>query len=536
MAFGSTFSNLHFTNLHYEMTGYTQFSEIISNGDDSRFNAIWEELSLPGRGKREEPEVKRTRFAPSPKPTRKKASPKLPATRKKPRRQRPRPNISDITINDEQSVASSISISSVSTFLSDDSIYTSPYERSRSDNICVNPLSIPACVSEKVPSCVNEEAILQKVSDDVVKVTVKGESVKKSAEVEDNFSPSLFSESTNIVDEVAKPKTAEHEKTNTTDKPTVSSEPDSKPSSFKLCLFNREPFYGISELVTCTSRYFTSSPLDPDGDCSARSSICTKKQILNADEKVEKETPRSVCGFASDVRAIRCGDRSLLDMVAIPKPQTPEASENQAKQQDEDAGDEENITEGLGLVLPPVALKRTSRTSNNTKSAATNLETVEESKIEIDSSYESVKVFDSSNRDVYIKYRIGGYHSEYDETLTSDSQISFSSFFSRQSLEKKPVFKKLLKTKLFASKDKKTKTNTKKKNRIAKLRKSILDSPGSATIETAETSQSIISFAGISFGEDHPTNPLKLPFLRRRRQQEPPKAQARIIIETRSSF
>ena len=410
------------------MTGYTQFSEIISNGDDGQFNKIWEELSLPSRGKRGEPEVKRTRFAPSPKrsPARKetKPSPKRPATRKKLRRQRPRPNISDITIDDEASVASSISRSSVSTFLSDDSIYTSPYERSRSDNICVNPLAIPACVSEKVPSCVNEKAILQKVSDDVVKVTVKGESVKKSAEVEDIFSPSLFSESTNIVDEVPKPKTAKHEKTTNSDKPTVSLEPASKPSTYKLCLFNPEPFYGISELMTCTSRYFTSSPLDPDGDCSVRSSICTKKQILDADEKIDKETPRSVCGFASDVRAIRCGERSLLDTEATPKPQTPDASENQAKQQQEDAGDEENITEGLGLVLPPVALKRSSRTSNNTKPAATNLETVEESEIEIDSSDESVKVFDSSNRDVYIKYRIGGYNSEYDETVTSDSQIS----------------------------------------------------------------------------------------------------------------
>ncbi len=498
------------------MTGYTKLSEIISNGDDGGFNAIWESMSLPSRKNREEPEVEpmRVRFASSLKRSRK---------TKKQRRQRPRPDISDITFEDDESVASSISRSSFSTSLGGDSIYTS-FDLPKSDGMCVNPLAIPACVSEKVPTCVNEEAILQKVSDDVVKVTVKGDSAKHSADIEDNFSPSLFSDSTNIVDEVAEPKIAEDERTNSTDESTVSLEPASKPSTFKLCLFYPEPFTGVSQLITSASLYFASSPLDPDGDCSVHSTICTKKQIQNGDEKVQKESPRSVCGFTSHARTIaiencRLGDRSLLDTEAAPEPQIPEASENLAKLQEEDAVEEENITEGLGLILPPVALKRASRDSNNTRSTATMLETVDESEIEIDSSDDVVKVFDSTDRDVYIKYRIGGHQSEYDETVTSDSQTSFSSFLSRHSLEKKPFFKKLLGKKLSSSGDKKGKTNTKIKNGIAKLRKSIWDSPGSATVETAETSQSTMTFAAISFGEDHPVNPLKLPFLRRRRQE-----------------
>ena len=47
--------------------------------------------------------------------------------------------------------------------------------------------------------------------------------------------------------------------------------------------------------------------------------------------------------------------------------------------------------------------------------------------------------------------------------------------------------------------------------------KSICDSPGAATVET-ETS--MVTFAALSFGEDHPVNPRKLSYFLRPRTKE----------------
>lgn len=479
-------------------------------------------MSLSDGGNRERPEKDLmpekdpmpTKSTPSPKRSNKKGKKK----RKPRRRQRPRPNISDITLDGGESVASSISrSSSLSEFLEGESIYTSSFERPKSDGMCVNPLAIPTFVSEKVPTCVNEDAILKKVSDDVVKVTVKGDSNKNSIDINDEFSPSLFPKSTSILDEASEAKEAQHEETKTSEKPSIGLDRASKPSMFTLsifalCLSGSQPSTSVSELLTSASGYFSSSPLDPDGDCSVRSTICIKKQIMDSGENVPKEICNKVPVATSDtpIKQKVLGDQSLLDIDAALEPPNKEVSENPAKNQEEE--EEENITEGLGLILPPpVSLKRSSRNPNNIRPNI--LETVDESEIEIDASDHVVNVIDHSNsRDVYIKYRI-----ESDSQCLENKSTPMIKL--GHSLTKKLLSKNLLGDKLFSSGKKKGKGNTKKKNGIAKLRKSVLDSPGSSTAGTAETAHSIMSFAAFSFGEDHPANPLKLPFLRRRRQE-----------------
>lgn len=472
-------------------------------------------MSLPDGENREEPErdPMPKKSTPSPKRSTKKGKKK----RKPRRRQRPRPNISEITLDGGESIASSISRRrSLSELLEGESIYTSSFERPKSDGMCVNPLAIPTFVSEKVPTCVNEDAILKKVSDDVVKVTIKGDIDKNSIDIKHGFSPSLFPKSKSILDEVSEAKEAQHEETKTPEKPSIGLETASKPSMFNLsiftlCLSGFQPSTSVSELLTSASGYFSSSPLDPDGDCSVRSTICIKKQIMNAGEKVPKEICNKVPVTTSDtpIKQKALGDQSLLDIEAALEPPDKEASENPTKNQEEE---EENITEGLGLILPPpVSLKRSSRNPNNIRPKI--LETVDESEIEIDASDDVVNVIDHSNRrDVYIKYRIESDSQCFEGKSTPMVKL-------RHSLTKKLLSKNLLGEKLFSSGKKKGEGKTKKKNGIAKLRKSVLDSPGSSTARTAETANSIMSFAAFTFGEDHPANPLKLPFLRRRRQE-----------------
>jgi hypothetical protein len=315
-------------------------------------------------------------------------------------------------------------------------------------------------------------------------------------------------------------------------------------------LFNSDGITSIPELLASTASQFLSSSLNVDDEISKVSiyfvAAADEKKVELFDSEEVAETTGAIVTPSVPTLSVtreekRLDKRNLLDsllrQVTTEEPQISEASEEPAEDKSVDSMEDENVTEGLGLTLPPVSQASSPQNFEMEDLQDANLSTIievdETGKIVIDSSDGSTSTsngeshhqeVDSSHRDVYISYRIEGYQSD-DTVSLSYSQDSESSDTFQSTPQKEnsglKSFSRWGKKFFSGNKDK---NNGGAKTIRKKAAKSIYDSPGSVTVKTAamtapdETAaMTVRTYATLHFGDDHPVNPRKLTFLRRSR-------------------
>mmetsp|Transcript_12620 Transcript_12620/g.31793 ORF Transcript_12620/g.31793 Transcript_12620/m.31793 type:complete len:561 (-) Transcript_12620:1446-3128(-) len=427
----------------------------------------------------------------------------------------------------------------------------------KKDNVCVSllnsctgdrPLKMPSYISKKVQTCQGSTCVSEKCV--------------QYPSILDAYSPSLFEEIIPEEDEIvevaeppkqetpkdsdeakteakttepekpaAPPKTAENGKSSNDTVATKHVEQKSVP--YNIC-FNgvTEPMTSIAEMLTSASNHFTSSSLSVDGDCSVlfiSANGDAQKQIVSAPTEMSAITLESPKSAREQVRP---ADRSLFDIMS-----------HTSVIDEEDRTITtigENITEGLGLDLPPTPLparplatpkapkiEDASKTEDAAKTedsneatpepeiADTDADSTDMARIEVDASG-TILLEDSMNRDVYISYQIEVI--EHDNESTTESEDIPSPILppktpspSRKSL--KPRWPKLFSS----NKTKKNKKDNENNGIVKPASTKLCDSPGSATVGTAETQMTMRTYATLTFAEDHPVNPRKHPFFLRPR-------------------
>ena len=539
------------------MSEYTPLSQII-NGEDSQFNEIRDESTSITD---DEIEAKNSSL-PETTPILK------PSTKSK--RRRETVDISTVLTAEEQSVISAISKTSLhsksnSFDMTSILVETSSLDRVFSElsgvqspkpSACASAfesfdreqeLRMPACVSENIPSCLNDEALLHTVLSNVQEDNLNG-----------TFSPSLFTTS----QEENPPALSKKQATGQS----FASRSFSKPSPCTFCFNQTEPVTSISELFASFADQFKSSSLNVDGDCSVVSSVCIKKYMDSRKHivpvvhvvPVEKATPKEqrasmeISDILSDLtldsptvmlKEKRMYYRNLLDSLMPEAPlefESPKAPKNIAEDSKDEALEEENIMEGLGLNLPTVSPKLETKDSSDANLAPQSVEKEDSHGADLATAPRGIETkdpedaspaivdnkVDTSHRDVYLTYRIEGYLNRAESAMSESGDSTTPILTPKQSSGPKSFFMPRWGKKLFSSRNKdKTKTKSKnknkdttrkrtrpKKNGITKQTQSITDSPGAATVGTEETARSMVNYATFSFAEDHPVNPRKLSF------------------------
>lgn len=328
--------------------------------------------------------------------------------------------------------------------------------------------------------------------------------------------------------------------------PNQDAAPKSAPRNvvFKI-LFDSETITSFPEFLTVAASQFLSSPLNGDDEVSQVSIYFAPADTK--DDKVFVSLEKSDTDISTlpsmTLEEKRLDERNLLDTVLIKmsnKPQNKgEITEDISEDKTTLSTEEENVTEGLGLNLPPPV---------SPQKAPEIMETEEPTMIEVEASGEIVvnevdsresstdsedsvncekpqrersepykpERVSSNQRDVFIYYRPGGYQAEDAASQSQDSDASNTSVHTqpKQASGLKSLFKprwRRKKMRLFKT------TNKDKTNEVvSKPRKSMTDSPGSSTVGTNRTEMSVASYATLEFSKDHPVNPKKLPFLLRR--------------------
>lgn len=538
------------------MSDSTPFSQFIDN-DDPHFNEIWNENT----GIRE----KETKEESQPGSISIKLRPSDPKSILKPRRAKAKITISNIAVED-QSVISTISRSSLSSYYSSLNMTTvlldSPIDRDLSEitvlpiekkRSCENPLerkffhlydSFGGEKAFKMSSCISEEAVQQNQahiptlcadslcaeSEDKVDKTVEASKID-DIQADSNQEVLLSVENLAPVENFPPPG-AEQENVERSifDISTCDSTPKlvaHKISVARKTVFASNGITSIPELLATRASLCLSSSLNVDDDVS-------KVSILAVDEKDGQGVAETIGAIATPSgpklsvtrEEKRLDKRSLLDSllhkITFKEPQSSDAEED------------ENVTEGLGLTLPPVSQPSAPLTFSIEDPKYANLSTIievdETGKIVIDEVDSSDSVShhqegDSSIRDVYISYRIEGYQSD-DTVSLSYSQDSESSDTPQVIPTKQNSglrsFLKSGKRFFSGNKDKNNGGTRTIRKKPIKMKKSIYDSPGSDTVKTAgmtATDDTVFmtarTYATLHFGDDHPVHPRKHPFLRR---------------------
>lgn len=542
------------------MSDYTPFSEIIRR-DDPRFNEIWDEHTSTAEVETKEEsqhaadsipvEDKEDHAADSIPVKDKEDPPGLLPIHKEPTKGKSKLEkieISSVTA-DDQSVISTIS---KSTFLSAASnlamasvlvdasigidgelseITAAKIEKTRSerslDSVFVNLYE--SVVGDQPLNCVSEEAINDTESLVFTEATDTVEdAAKKPSKQDEEPIPTIESDLLQCEDLPA--PCAEHlpapcaEQANNMCSNQDSSAPHPTKAKSAACkiFFNddTEPITNIPEFMASAASQFRSSSFSINDD------ITTSSIVFGAGDDKDAEPTSDLP--TETLQEKRLDERSLLDSL-LPKEEpveSPSSSQDDAPTAIQvESTDEENVTEGLGLKLPSPSPQPQLDSIEEESSDGAHVATIEVDETgrilidDVDSTNDGEA--DTPDRDVYISYRI-----EVDQSDGTDSlSYSHASANSNTSVKTPPKQNSGLKyflkprwgrkMKLFGSSG--TKDNkTHKKNGVVKPTKSVWDSPGSATVETAETAMSMTTYATLSFVEDHPVNPRKLPFLRRR--------------------
>jgi len=308
---------------------------------------------------------------------------------------------------------------------------------------------------------------------------------------------------------------------------------------FKI-LFDSDPITSFPEFLTVAASQFLSSPLNGDDEVSQVSIYFAPADTK--DDKVFVALEKSATGISTlpSLEEKRLDERNLLDTVLIKMSKDPQNNEETAEELSEDkttvSAEEENVTEGLGLTLPPPVTPQKAQESPETEEP-TMIEVEASGEIvvnEVDSRESSTDSEDSvhsekpqrersepykpervssNERDVFIYYRPGGYQAEDNASQSQDSDASNTPVHTPQNKQASGL-KSLFKPRWRRKKMRLFKTTNKEKPR-----KSLTDSPGCATVgtnRTARTEMSVASYATLEFSKDHPVNPKKLPFLLRR--------------------
>jgi len=541
--------------------------------DSPRFNEIWDEYTrIKEEGTKEESQPGSISIKLRPSDLR---------SILKPRRAKSKITISNIAV-ENQSIISTISRSSLSSYDSSIKMTTvlldSPIDRDLSE-ITVLPIekrrsyenslerkflhlydSFGGEHAYKMTSCISEEAVQQNQeriptlcaeslcaeSEEKVDKTVEPSKID-DIQADSNQEVLLSVENLAPVENLPPPG-AEQESVECSifDSGTCESAPKSvahKISVARKIVFASNGITSIPELLASKASQFLSSSLNVDDEISKVSIL-----VVAVDEKDDQgvaETNGAIVTPSGPTLSVtreekRLDKRNLLDSllrkITTKKHQSSdaEASEEPAEDKSVDSVEDENVTEGLGLTLPPVSQPSTPQTFAIEDPKYANLSTIievdETGKIVIDDvdssdSESHHQEVDSSSLDVYISYRIEGYQSD-DTVSLSYSQDSESSDTPQVTPTKQSSgLRSFLKSgkKFFSgNKDKNNGGTRTIRKKPIKLKKSVYDSPGSDTVKTAgmtatdnTVAMTARTYATLHFGDDHPVNPRKLPFLRR---------------------
>lgn len=560
------------------MLDSTPSSQFIDD-NSPRFNEIWDENTrIQEEGTKEESQ---------PGSISKKLRPSELRSILMPRRAKSKIMISNIAV-ESQSIISTISRSSLSSYDSSIKMTTvlldSPIDRDLSE-ITVLPIekrrsyenslerkflhlydSFGGEQAYKMTSCISEEAVQQNQeriptlcaeslcaeSEEKVDKTVEPSKID-DIQADSNQEVLLSVESLAPVEKLAPvenlpPPGVEQESVECSifDSGTCESAPKSvahKISVARKIVFASNCITSIPELLASKDSQFLSSSLNVDDEISKVSIL-----VVAVDEKDDQgvaETNGAIVTPSGPTLSVtreekRLDKRNLLDSllrkITTKKHQSfdAEASEEPAEDKSVDSVDDENVTEGLGLTLPPVSQPSAPQTFAIEDPKYTSLSTIievdETGKIVIDDvdssdSESHHQEVDSSSLDVYISYRIEGYQSD-DTVSLSYSQDSESSDTPQVTPTKQSSgLRSFLKSgkKFFSgNKDKNNGGTRTIRKKPIKLKKSVYDSPGSDTVKTAgmtatdnTVAMTARTYATLHFGDDHPVNPRKLPFLRR---------------------
>ena len=546
-----TFSFDEVNHLQQNMSlEYTEISEIMER-DDPRFNKIWDEETSV--------EEEETNEGSQPGSTAAKLSKDPILTIESPVKiEHEKVRISSFTVGRNESIVSTISRSTSSSSSIDMTSFlvNSPINREVSDITLPRVMKKPKkCYNSSLDgildiydsmvgenplkvSCVSEEVVQKN------RVHIPPLFVKESKDADDTIVASKL-EATNVGlrQENLFPSKVGQENTDATKCNGCLFQSTPKSMFHNIFMNDSEPIASIPEFFASVASRFSSSHLDvdeisnvsisfmeDDGENDSLFDLITLEQMpekIVADEKELDNTELGEKGFGEK----RLEGPSLFDSLSTEEPMElarTEAAKELPDNKIVNSLEEENMTEGLGLTLPSTSkpIKLQNLEAKNLPDS--NLEMIEvdaTGKISIDrvdsssgstGSISHKKEDSSSRRDVYLSYRIEQSESYDTESSSQVSETSNSSLMLTPKHHSKLIsfFKPRWgkKIKLFSGIN-----NSGYKSIKRKPIKSICDSPGAATVET-ETS--MVTFAALSFGEDHPVNPRKLSYFLRPRTKE----------------